>query len=181
MKNMITPEEFREKLKSGEIIFEKGRYMLAVHKGRMPITVNESMGVGALPDEPINKRVKNAQKSIAQDGTPTDSRLEAYMYDLLKSEGIPFFYHHRFVLQPGFIQKGKKIREITWTADFYFEKLGMVVDTKGYSTEIATMKVKMFRYVYRDLDVRLLRTKLEVRAFIQEIHDTENSKRDPYP
>ena len=59
----------------------------------------------------------------------------------------------RFVLQDGYEMQGKKIRPITYVADFvYFdiEKNKTVVeDVKGMRTDVYKMKKKMFEYRYQ--------------------------------
>lgn len=53
-----------------------------------------------------------------------------------------------FELQPKFKFKGKTIRPITYIADFTYIKDGqlVIVDTKGYRTDIYKLKKKMMMY-----------------------------------
>lgn len=54
----------------------------------------------------------------------------------------------KFELQPSFKFKGKTIRSINYIADFTYvkdEKL-IIVDTKGYRTEVYKLKKKMMQY-----------------------------------
>lgn len=58
----------------------------------------------------------------------------------------------KFELQPKFIINGKVIRPITYIADFtYLDKDNklVVVDTKGFRTEVYKLKKKMFEYQYK--------------------------------
>ena len=58
-----------------------------------------------------------------------------------------------FELQPKFKFKGKTIRAITYIADFTYIKDGqlVIVDTKGYRTEIYKLKKKMMQYKGYDI------------------------------
>lgn len=91
-----------------------------------------------------NKKVKGATKVEAY-GLKFDSKLELYMYDLLLDSGISFEFQTTFELQPKFKSStGKTVRAITWRPDFVIEGYNIVVDTKGYATDVAKLKVKMF-------------------------------------
>lgn len=64
-----------------------------------------------------------------------------------------------FVLQEGYINKqGKKIRPITYIADFTYEEDGKIIveDTKGVETEVFKIKRKMLEYKYPDIEFRVL-------------------------
>ncbi len=54
----------------------------------------------------------------------------------------------KFELQPSFKFKGKTIRSINYIADFTYIKDGklIIVDTKGYRTEVYKLKKKMMQY-----------------------------------
>ena len=94
-----------------------------------------------------NPRVKNANKYY-YDGHKFDSNLEIYMYQLLMKKKIKFVMKHIITLQPGFRNKdGKAIIAIKWKADFYLPDYNMVVDTKGWATEIFKMKLKLFKHM----------------------------------
>ncbi len=95
-----------------------------------------------------NKRVKNAKKTLAFDGTPCDSKLEAYCYDCLQRAGIPFDFKHTIRLFPAIKSvinpvNDKSLRQVTWRIDFYFPWCNIIADTKGYATDTATMKIKI--------------------------------------
>lgn len=57
----------------------------------------------------------------------------------------------KFELQPKFVINGKTIRPITYIADFTYIKDGklVVVDTKGFRTDVYKLKKKMFEYQYK--------------------------------
>lgn len=57
----------------------------------------------------------------------------------------------KFELQPAYTNnQGKKIRPITYIADFVYEKNGkkIVEDTKGFRTDKYRIKKKIFEYKY---------------------------------
>jgi len=97
-----------------------------------------------------NKRVRNARKHEAF-GQSFDSGLELYMYKLLSDRPYLVERQHRFVLMEGFRNaQGKWIRPIEWVADFYMPELNAVIDTKGWATEMFTIKYKLFERCVHD-------------------------------
>ena len=60
----------------------------------------------------------------------------------------------KFELQPSFKFKGKTIRSINYIADFTYVKDGklIIVDTKGYRTEVYKLKKKMMQYKGYDIE-----------------------------
>lgn len=60
----------------------------------------------------------------------------------------------KFELQPSFKFNGKTIRSINYIADFTYIKDGklIIVDTKGYRTEVYKLKKKMMQY--KGLDIK---------------------------
>lgn len=61
----------------------------------------------------------------------------------------------KYILQPAFISRGKKISAITYVADFVVEdKDGhiQVIDIKGCPDSIAKIKRKLFLYKYPEID-----------------------------
>ena len=94
---------------------------------------------------------KYHNKKTTIDGILFHSKKEGNYYTKLKlMEGAGLIWNlelqKKYILQKGFTFKGKKIREISYYADFvYEEKDGIhVVDTKGYRTEIYKLKKKLF-------------------------------------
>ena len=148
----MTAQELREAMTSGTI---------KVIKGRLVSTENEKLDYGpkkllksttdATPLEPVkfkrpNQRVRNATKIIHED-IKFDSKLEAYMYSLLKDKNIKMELQYAIVLQPMFRRDGKAVRAIKWVADFYLPDHNLIIDTKGWGTEIFKMKLKLFKYM----------------------------------
>lgn len=60
----------------------------------------------------------------------------------------------KFELQPSFKFKGKTIRSINYIADFTYVKDGklIIVDTKGYRTEVYKLKKKMMQFKGYDIE-----------------------------
>lgn len=94
---------------------------------------------------------KYFNKKVVIDGIKFDSKKEANYYTklkLLKQTGLiwDLELQKKYILQKGFEFNGKKIREISYIADFVYEdKNGIhVVDTKGFKTDVYKLKKKMF-------------------------------------
>lgn len=133
------------------------------------------------PHPKANRKILNATKSFAQDGTPTDSKLEATMYNLLKLHHINFDFKVKYELQPAFEYNGKKIRPISWTPDFTLTELNMIVDTKGFSNETAPIKIKMVKFTLSQMgfdwstwhdippEIIILKNKAECEKLINRI------------
>ena len=92
-------------------------------------------------------------------GMVFDSGKEARMYQVLQmlekcGKIKDLLLQPKFRLQPGYILNGRKIREITYIADFMFydneNQKTRVVDCKGMRTEIYKLKKKMFNYLHLD-------------------------------
>ena len=64
----------------------------------------------------------------------------------------------RFELQPKYKKNNKTIRAINYIADFTYFDVNkgktIIVDTKGYRTEVYKLKKKIFEYVYPDLEIK---------------------------
>ena len=114
---------------------------------------------------------KYHNKKIKIDGIEFDSILEAKKYKelkLLERAGLikDLKRQVKFELQPKYIKNNKTIRAINYVADFvYFDvekDKTIVIDTKGFRTEIFKLKKKIFEYVYPDLEIKEIR-KEEVR------------------
>ena len=111
----------------------------------------------------LNKGSKYHSKKVTVDGIQFDSKKEANIYlelKLLEKEGHikDLKLQHKFELQPGFKKNGKTYRPITYIADFVYldfsSNKNIVIDVKGYKTEVYKLKKKMFEYVYPDLELK---------------------------
>lgn len=104
----------------------------------------------------------NARKTVI-DNITFDSKKEAKRYGellLLVREGTitDLSVHPKFVLQEGFKWHGKKIRPVTYEADFMYQEDGQTVveDVKGVQTQLFRVKAKMFKRKYPELDFRII-------------------------
>lgn len=102
---------------------------------------------------------KYFNKKVVIDGIKFDSKKEANYYTklkLMKQAGLiwDLELQKKYILQKGFEFNGKKIREISYIADFVYEdKNGIhVVDTKGFKTDVYKLKKKMFIKKY-EIDI----------------------------
>lgn len=119
-----------------------------VPKGKVSKLPNllERASLQSVPDNKVirNKKVKNATKIIV-DGVKFDSQLEYYMYRLLRGAGIDFELKKIYILQVKFKYNGEAIRAIKIIVDFYLNPFNMVIDTKGFSTDVSKLKYKMLK------------------------------------
>lgn len=99
------------------------------------------------------------------DGIEFDSAMEMKYYrdvcvPMLESgEAVDVKLQEAFELQPGFIHDGKKVRPITYVADFvvtYADGRQEVIDIKGMADTTAKIKRKLFWYRYPDITYRWL-------------------------
>lgn len=101
---------------------------------------------------------KFKSKKITIDGIAFASKVEGAYYKKLKLDKyhgliLNFEMQPKFIIQPAFTNSfDKKIQAITLVADFIVYNLDdtqTIIDVKGYPTEGAKLKRKMFNYVYR--------------------------------
>ena len=103
----------------------------------------------------------NNKKTIV-DGIKFDSEMESHYYIYLKhlkeiGEVVDFILQPTYLLQEGFNLNGKRIRPITYKADFkviYKDGHEEVIDVKGKITEEFKIKRKMLLYRYRDINFK---------------------------
>lgn len=95
----------------------------------------------------VSRTVMNATK-VEIDGIKFASKLEAYLYNALTNAGIEFEYQKVYELQPKFKYLGETIRPIKIIVDFYLTGRNKIVDSKGWSTTISTLKYKLLKYLF---------------------------------
>ncbi|MFA6917038.1 MAG: DUF1064 domain-containing protein [Parachlamydiales bacterium] len=110
--------------------------------------VQPNTSIETIPILKANARVHNARKVINLAGDQFDSTLEMFMAGLLSKSGIVYERQKVFVLQDGFREPVTNdwIREIKWVVDFWIPSIGLIIDTKGWATEIFILKYKIFQY-----------------------------------
>lgn len=92
-----------------------------------------------------NKKVKNAHKFEAE-GRKWDSKLEYYLYRLLRENDFDPKIKQKFIIQKSFKFQGKLIHQISWSPDFVISEIKVIADPKGYANEKFPLKFKMFIY-----------------------------------
>ena len=105
---------------------------------------------------------KYKNKKTMVDGIKFDSEMESHYYIYLKQlkeigEVVDFVLQPTYLLQEGFYLNGKRIRPITYKADFkviYKDGHEEVIDVKGKLTEEFKIKRKMLLYRYRDINFK---------------------------
>lgn len=107
---------------------------------------------------------KYRNKKIVVDNIKFDSILEARRYNelklLLRAGKIQDLkLQPRFLLQEAFKKNGKTYRKIEYVADFMYKEDSktIVEDVKGFATKDFKIKEKLFNYIYKDLELRLIK------------------------
>ena len=111
---------------------------------------------------------KYRNKKTIVDGIKFDSIAESRRYKelkLLERQGIikNLKLQPSFVLQPSFKKNNKTTRAITYKADFSYLKTEkasdkiIVEDVKGYATKEFKIKEKMFNYIYKEMELRIIK------------------------
>lgn len=103
---------------------------------------------------------KYKARKTALDGHTFDSRAEAAMYaelKLLLTAGLirDLVLQPKYVLQNKFTNaQGKKVREVTYTADFGFfdikQNRWRIIDCKGFKTDAYKLKKKLLDFLLLD-------------------------------
>lgn len=97
------------------------------------------------------------------DGIVFDSKMEMRYYRDVLCPGVEsgtitrYELQKKYVLQPKFTHNGKNVNPITYVADFYIEYAdgrSEVIDIKGYPDTVATLKRKLFWFVFPDTDYK---------------------------
>lgn len=106
-------------------------------------------------------------KAVTADGYRFDSMAEARRYRELKlleraGEIRHLLVHPGYVLQDGFKDKdGKNVLPIRYVADFKYVEIpagnSVVEDVKGVETPVFKLKAKMFKKLYRNLELRVIK------------------------
>lgn len=106
----------------------------------------------------IKNHSKYSSEPSSVDGFIFHSKKEANRYKellLMKNAGLieNLQLQPLFILQTGFIYKGKKERAITYIADFQYTENGktIVEDVKGMQTDVYKIKRKLLLYKFPDI------------------------------
>lgn len=146
----------------------------AVGKGPKTFTAH-------FPSEPDKQPAEKYHRSAAADrtynGEVFDSKLELAAYRWLTDHGIKFETQVEVELQPGFTFEGKKIRKISYFADFKISEQSseqssehLWVDMKGMETAEFKLKWKLLLFkgvhVHKVKSVSALVTLLLEKGFL---------------
>lgn len=121
-----------------------------------------------------NKKIKGATK-IFQDGIKFDSRLELFLYNLLRASGISFEFQRRIVLQEGFMFGTETIRPVTIIVDFWLRQRSMIIDSKGFQLEDNKIKFKLLKkhlvdnYPNRHIKIEMPRNQTDCRDLVNRL------------
>lgn len=109
--------------------------------------------------------VKSDKSGRTCDGIVFDSKMEMQYYrDVVKpglasGKIVAYEMQKKYELQPGFRRNGKAVRPVYYVADFFIvhsDGSEVVIDIKGFPTDTAKLKRKMFWYIYPDADYKWL-------------------------
>ena len=157
----------------------------------MPLPQARNSVAWPLPADPRAAVAKSGRIHVADkadrtvDGIVFASKFEARVYGVLKGmvRADKLHLQPAFELQPAFKdQYGKHIRAIQYKSDFLIgnprtgasdplEPEHIVIDAKGMPTEVYLMKLKMFRYHFREgtfVEVSRVRQLADIAAIIPE-------------
>jgi len=109
--------------------------------------INKS--IDGVVEEVKNKKIKNAKK-VEYDGIVFDSSLEHYVYKSLKENGIYFRFKPKYIILHNFVYDDVKIHQMTWTPDFDFPQLSLILDAKGFPNDTIKDKLKVFKYFNKE-------------------------------
>lgn len=140
---------------------------------KTPTRANMEHSQPSVEQPKANKKVRNAQKIVDEKGRKFDSRLELTMAQALDAAKISYEFQHTYILQEGFRYNGAAVRPMTLTVDFLLPQFNIIIDSKGWSNDVAPVKYKLLK---RKLltegtphDIRMPRNRRECDALILEL------------
>lgn len=121
-----------------------------------------------------NQKVRNATK-IELDGIKFRSKLEAYTYRRLKEEGFIFEYEkHKYTIIEKFEYMGEKLRASTLTPDFVNLDKKIMIEVKGFETDISKLKRKLLMYklhiAREDWNIFMVKNQRQVEELIIKLN-----------
>jgi hypothetical protein len=123
----------------------------------------------------FNKYGVSPKEARTSDGTVFASKWEKEAYEIIRDTiGVS-----NFTLQPSYVLQDKfrdiddkAVRAIKYNADFLlFEE--HIVDTKGFETDVFKMKEKMFKCKFPGQRIIKLKTKKQLREFLETLDEKE--------
>lgn len=142
----------------------------------------------------LNKKIKNATE-ITVDNIKFRSKLEEFTYRTFKESDIKLDYEkHKFILLPsfifgnnsyenskskGFINNTTKVRAITYTPDFVNLEKRIIIECKGFATEVFNIKLKLFKYLINtdklNFDIYIPRNQKQVKEVLNILKNNYDS------
>lgn len=124
------------------------------------------------------KRNKYGNTKVVVGGVKFDSVLEKDAYFLLEKMGIPFEFQVWHILHPTFKYNDNTVRATRMKIDFVVHTPWgkIVIDTKGFATDVAKLKYKHLKYQQSVLpfpdfvDIVWLHTQKEMKDYIIELY-----------
>ena len=172
-KDQMTAKEFKEKWeKEGNKTNSKGRPILNQLQ-ELPLKSKDSQDYSKSPLLE-NKKVRGATKVYDEKGVKiADSKWEYTCMRMLETAGLKPEKQRRFEILPTIKDRGCKrtLSKRTWSPDFTFEDLKIVADAKGWTTEMARIKMHMFLDKYFLWEVYVLKTEKDVYDLIEIIKE----------
>ncbi len=123
-----------------------------------------------------NRHVRGAKKVYDDKGNKlADSRWEYTCLQAIKGSGLWFEAQRKFLLLETRRSRGmaKTLRLRTWSPDFTFADHYIVADAKGFTTQIAKLKMHMFLDKYPEWDIYLLKNLNDLYNFINMLKRME--------
>lgn len=129
----------------------------------------------------INKKVKNAQP-LVYDGIKFKSKLEVYTYKKLKEEDLGFEYEkNKWTIVEKFEYMDEKVRAITIKPDFVNTNKKIIIEVKGWPTDIYKLRLKLFKkYLKVGMCEHLIyhvKNQTEVDRVIKELKNNQDEKK----
>jgi len=94
--------------------------------------------------EPDKRKIKSTK--VEQDGIVFDSKLENYLYNLLKENNINFDIKPVYELQPSFTYRHETVLGMKCTPDYYLPDYDVLIDCKGFANELAPVRYKLLKH-----------------------------------
>lgn len=126
-----------------------------------------------------NSKVKNATR-VELDGIKFRSKLEAYTYRRLKEENLNFEYEKTtYTIIEKFEYMGEKMRAATLTPDFIDLDNKIMIEVKGFETDISKIKRKLLKYklhlAREDWKIYMVNSQKKVEETIQLIKNVQGT------
>ena len=125
---------------------------------------------------PSIKRNKYGNTKVIIEGVKFDSKLEAFLYKILKDNGMDFDFQVNIELVSKFRFQYENIRALNMRVDFLLRYNGreIYIDTKGFATSESKIKYKLLKNKFKaepQVNIIWLKTQKEVNAYIGRLKE----------